>query len=545
MLPASLLWGLSLRRAPGGALKWQGEYASYFRGHRVAILPDNDMPGGRHAVQVAQSLHGIARTVRIVPLPNLEPKGDVSDWLDAGGTTNALTSLIEAAADFGNSEDTGPIGDPARLPREPVGVIAANVQPERVVWLSPGRLAAGKATMLDGDPGLGKSTLSLEWAARITRGDALPGGKPSDPRGVVVLSAEDGIADSIVPRLMAAGADLSRVFILTGIATANDEDDAVTVPSGLDAVERAIHDMDAALVVIDPLVAFLGGDVNSNRDQDVRRAMKPLATMLERTGCAGLLLRHLNKATGGLAVYRGVGSIGIIGAARFGLLAARDPDDDNARIIAPVKVNIGPESPALRYRLVVVPETGVARIEWDSAPVTFDAGALLAAAAGGDEEDGEPSALGEAQDWLRTFLKDGQQRAPGVIAQARKDGIAERTLHRAKKALGIQSRRDGPDWVWLPPASNRGKGVDGSLSRSVGNVGNLDENPRHNTKNEHCQHCQGRQHCQDCQGLRDGNVGAVPADCGRPTLCRHLGPCPAWQQAGVCALASGAMEAAS
>jgi hypothetical protein len=182
------------------------------------------------------------------------------------------------------------------------------------------------------------------------------------------------------------------VFIMTGVRAPDGGEDAVALPSDLTAVEQAIADIDAALLIVDPLMAYLGADTNAHRDQDVRRALAPLAAMLERTKCAGLLIRHLNKAQAGSPLYRGGGSIGIIGAARFGLLVARDPEDDEARILAPTKCNIGPHPPALRFRLEGVSGTDVARVVWDDRPVTIDATGLLAAA--GDDE--ERSALGEA-----------------------------------------------------------------------------------------------------------------------------------------------------
>ena len=214
----------------------------------------------------------------------------------------------------------------------------------------------------------------------------------------------------MVPRLTAAGADLARVYIMQGVRAADGELDPVTLPGALAAIERAIRGHDAALLIVDPLMAYLGADTNAHRDQDVRRALAPLATLLDRTGCAGLLIRHLNKAQTSAALYRGGGSIGIIGAARFGLLVAKDPEDAAARILAPTKCNIGPEPPALRYRLEGVPGSDAARVAWDAAPVSANAADLLAGS-----DDANRSELGEARDWLKDFLSGGaagRRRAP-------------------------------------------------------------------------------------------------------------------------------------
>jgi RecA-family ATPase len=154
----------------------------------------------------------------------------------------------------------------------PVGKRASEIKPERVSWLWRGRLACGKLTVLDADPGTGKSTLTMEVAARVSRGEALPGGTASTPGGVIVVSAEDGPADTIVPRLIAARADLDQVFIMEGSERPDGQFAPVSIPGGLDAIEKAIWDYRAALVILDPLMALLGGDVGANRDQDVRRA---------------------------------------------------------------------------------------------------------------------------------------------------------------------------------------------------------------------------------------------------------------------------------
>jgi hypothetical protein len=390
---------------------------------------------------------------------------------------------------------------------EPIGTLARDVAPERVSWLWRGRLALGKISLIDGDPGLGKSTAALDIAARVTDDRPLPGsGVASAARGVVVLSAEDGAADTIVPRLMAAGADLGRVFIMTGVRASDGTEEAVTVPGSLAAVERAITDLDAALLIVDPLMAYLGTDTNSNRDQDVRRALAPLAAMLERTACAGWLIRHLNKAQAVAALYRGGGSIGIIGAARFGLLVAADPDDADARILAPLKCNIGPSPPALRYRLIGVPGTDVARVEWDTESVSFDAAGLLAAAAGGDEDR---SALQEAAEWLTDYLAGGPKPADDALRDSRKDGIAERTLRRAKSLVGVQSRRTDGDTAWRWHLPDTAKDGQPHNAGSLGNLGNVEKNTRNGAANpihDGCQHGQDGQGCQHGHSLGNGHL---------------------------------------
>lgn len=320
-------------------------------------------------------------------------------------------------------------------------VYLSEVKPERLAWLSRGRLAVGKLTILDGDPGLGKSTLLADWSARVTRGEALPDGEAGAPRGVVLLSAEDGLADTIRPRMEAAGADLNRVLALQAVPDEEEPDGAgrlPIIPDDLYYIEQLVEHAKAALVIVDPLMAYLGADTNAHRDQDVRRALAPLAQLAERTGAAVMLVRHLNKAQSANVLYRGGGSIGIIGAARFGLLVAADPDDADRRILAPTKSNLARQPTALAFRLAPVPDSDVARVEWLGA-TAHTAAALLY-----DTRDGEArSERDDAKTWLRDVLSEGPLSATDVLQLADQARIAHRTLKRAKSELGVRSQRSG------------------------------------------------------------------------------------------------------
>ena len=206
------------------------------------------------------------------------------------------------------------------------GILASDVEPEKVCWFWQRRMPLGKLTVLDGDPGAGKSTICLDVAARASTGRAMPDGTPGVEGGAVILSAEDGAADTIVPRLGLAGADLTRILLLQNLET-NEGPRPVILPDDLDEVRVAIHRVGAVLVVVDPLMAMLTGAVDAHRDQDVRRALLPLANLAEETGVAIVVVRHLIKGMGSNPLYRGGGSIGIIGAARSGLLVMLDPED--------------------------------------------------------------------------------------------------------------------------------------------------------------------------------------------------------------------------
>jgi RecA-family ATPase len=172
----------------------------------------------------------------------------------------------------------------------------ADVARERVTWLWRGYLPVGKVVVLDGDPGLGKSTVTADLAARITIGKPMPDGSGGgDPGAVVLASAEDGLADTIRPRLELAGADLTRVTVVEHLELPNGSTVPLELPGDLEVLEAVVRDVGAALVTIDPLMAFLAGTVNANRDQDVRRALHPVKEVAERTGAAFLVVRHLGQ----------------------------------------------------------------------------------------------------------------------------------------------------------------------------------------------------------------------------------------------------------
>ncbi|MBM0232885.1 AAA family ATPase [Micromonospora sp. STR1_7] len=331
----------------------------------------------------------------------------------------------------------------------------SDVKREHIDWLWQGYIARGKLHVIDGDPGLGKSTATADLAARITAGKPWPDGQPGcTPAGVVLLSAEDGLGDTIRPRLEAAGADLDRVVALTGI-TSWDEDAGElyermpALPGDIGRIRAAVEQVGAALVIIDPLMAYLGGDVNSHRDQDVRRALAPLAKMAEETGAAIKLIRHNTKGGGNNALYRGGGSIGIIGAARLGFTFARDPEDEHRVIVACTKANITAIPQSLAYRLVDSPDHGCARVEWHDGPVGYTAADLLAAS---HESADDRDDRNDAAAWLRGYLLDnaGEAEAGSVLKAGEKAGFQKHTLQRARKRAGVKSEKAAFDagWMW-------------------------------------------------------------------------------------------------
>ncbi len=443
--------GLVATTNPGGALKWRDRYNDPLVGRHVAVLADNDKIGLQHAKDVARRLKSIAASIAVVELPELPPKGDVVEWIAAGGTRDQLEALVASARE-------------AQQPRGPAVLVRlSDVQSERLSWVWPGYLPVGKLVMIDGDPGLGKSTVTLDWIARITRGLPFPGAAGlAAPAGAVLLTLEDGLGDTIRPRLEAAGADLTRVVALRGVMKKGVEQ-IPALPDDLGSIEAAIASVGARMVVIDPIIAYLGGGVDSHRDQDVRRALGPLAQLAERLGVTIVLVRHLNKTQGGSAIYRGGGSIGMIGAARLGLMVARDPDDAKARVLSVVKSNLAAEAPSLRYRLESMP-SGVARVAWlGESPYSADD--LLR---GETKDEHQAPTLHAAVRFLREVLARGPVKFTEIDRMAKADLHAYTTLQRAATELGVEKKRIGFGasgyYEWSlpgeePPPPNAGPGA--------------------------------------------------------------------------------------
>lgn len=316
----------------------------------------------------------------------------------------------------------------------------SDVMPERVQWLWPGRIALGRTTLLVGDPGLGKSLASLDIAARVTCGATWPDGSPNvlGPRGVVLVTCEDGIADTVVPRLIAAGGDRARAVSLT-------LDDL----SRVSLIERAIREVgDASLVVVDPISALLG-PIDSHKMGEVRALMGRLYRITQATGVALLAVSHLSKGGGTSAVYRITGSLGFVAAARAAYLVARDPSDREQRLYVPIKNNLGRDSEGLRYMVVQQEGADAPCIAWGTEPVSVSADEAL-----GVDQPARKSKRADATEWLRAFLTDnGPTPVADVEREAESAGLSWSTVRRAQQALEITPRKRGfkGPWCWALP----------------------------------------------------------------------------------------------
>ncbi len=325
-----------------------------------------------------------------------------------------------------------------------------DLQSRPLSWLWPGRLALGKLAMLDGDPGLGKSLVTLDLCARLSKGRAFPDGAAGPGRAAaIVLNGEDSAEDTIRPRLQALGADLKRVFVLRAEDTSAGL--SLRLPEHTAVLDDALAQTRARLLVIDPIVAFLDPRIQSSNDASVRRALAPLAELADRHGAAVLLVRHLNKSSGRSPIYRGGGSIGFLAACRSGWLIARDPEQPAHCVLAQVKNNLAPPQPSLAYQ-VDKGESEVLSLSW-LGPTDWTAAQLLAGVPRNPPRRLTPRE--RAREFLEGFLRDGPRTSRDIWSAALPLGLTERTLERVKQELSIRSVRVCPDGqrlsYWLLP----------------------------------------------------------------------------------------------
>ncbi|WP_265104937.1 AAA family ATPase [Ruminococcus turbiniformis] len=326
-----------------------------------------------------------------------------------------------------------------------------SVKVEQIEWLLYPFIPFGKVTIIQGDPGEGKTTMVLQIIAKLTRGEpillnkksqkeaqqdseenlkqeVLSQDNPIQPVNVIYQTAEDGLGDTIKPRLLAAGADCSRVLVI------DDREQPLTM---LDVrLEEAIMQTKARMVVLDPIQGFLGTDVDMHRANEIRPLMKRMAVLAEKYHCAIILIGHMNKNSNGKSSYRGFRSIDFQAAARSVLIVGRLKDEPETRVMCHVKSSLAPEGKSVAFRLGK--ETGFQWIgEYD-----ISADDLLS----GDAR-GQKSRI--AKEFLLDILADGGMAQKKIEEEASKQGIKKKTLRNAKQELEIDSVKRGNQWFWI------------------------------------------------------------------------------------------------
>ena len=323
---------------------------------------------------------------------------------------------------------------------------AAEIPPEKVEWLWPDRLARGKHTCIAGDPGTGKSQLSIAIIATVTTAGKWPCGEGRTPLGnAIVLSAEDGASDTIVPRLLAAGADLDRVHVVSAVHDANGWR-ALNLQHDLELLERKIAEVgNVALVVVDPVSSYLG-KTDSHKNSEVRGVLEPLSEMAERTRVAILSVTHFSKGSANnttKALHRFIGSIAFTGAPRTAFAVIEDAEQDGRRLFLHAKNNLARAPQGLAFRLeqrLVGDGIVASRILWEAEPVAITANEALAADAAGSETR---TAKADAMEFLRAALASGPVPAAEVNRMAREHGLTVKAIRSARETLRVTIERDG------------------------------------------------------------------------------------------------------
>ena len=312
----------------------------------------------------------------------------------------------------------------------------ADVERENVTWMWQGFLPHKKLVIVDGMPGVGKSTLTADIAAKVSTGATFPCGTENRARGVLFLAVEDGVADTIRPRVEAAGGDVERVYAMSGVEIQGQES-APDLSKHIEIIRNLVIEHDIGLIIIDPIMALLGANVDSYRDQDVRSITTPLARLAEELDVIVLVVRHPNKSISSNALMRGGGSMAFIGAARVGWVVGKDPSDESRRILAIAKSNLAMMADSLQFQLVTDEQFGCARIEWlGKSMVSAD---ILYSEPNQDERN----QTDEAMEWLQDFLGDSEIDNKDVKRKATEAGISEKALRRAREKLDVRVIRRG------------------------------------------------------------------------------------------------------
>ena len=302
------------------------------------------------------------------------------------------------------------------------------VSVEEVQWLWYPYIPYGKLTIIHGDPGEGKTTLILRLAALLSRGESLPcDDRPQQPVKIIYQTAEDGLGDTVKPRLIAGNADCSQIKVI-------DESEACLTLLD-ERVEQAIAQTGARVMILDPLQAYVGASLDINRANEVRTVLSQLGKVAERYKCAVILVGHLNKAQGAKNQYRGLGSIDFQAAARSVLVVGRVKDKPEIRVMAHEKSSLAPEGQPIAFELST--DNG---FKWlGHYDISIDD--LLSGASREKKSD-------MAESLIRECLSDGRYPQQALMNKAKHMGISKRIVDEAKKRLNVQSVKDGSQWLW-------------------------------------------------------------------------------------------------
>ncbi len=442
-------FGLELGDAILGALLLEGRIP---KGAACRLTPDMFSPS-RH--RIARAILTVNERIGACDFPAVQE--ELTRNGEGIDTVMQATELAEAVPSAAHLEAH------IRLLLERVGVDSltgpilvslADIQPEPISWLWPGRIPLGKLTLIVGDPGLGKSFLLVDMAARISVEAPWPDGGTSPKGKVILLTAEDGLADTVRPRLDAMGGNPAYVVALKGVRRKGAHGSGITewglnLAKDINEIEAAIEETGAIMVGIDPLSAYLGR-TDSYKDAEVRGLLAPLAALAERRNVAVVGIMHLSKDSQRRALYRAQGSLAFVAAARAVFVVTTDQDNPDRRLFLPLKLNVAAKPPGLAFNIPYDP-AGPSRLVWSTDTVEIDVEDAL-----GDPqfpEDREEQRT--AASFLWDLLADGDVLSKDVFRLARENGFSDKAIRKARGALAIKPRREGfgrdGRWYWGLP----------------------------------------------------------------------------------------------
>ena len=311
------------------------------------------------------------------------------------------------------------------------------IDPKEVEWLWEPFIPFSMITIMEGDPGVGKSFLAMQLAAQISIGGELPEGQKLDRGRVLYLSAEDDAAYTIRPRIDAMGGDPTRIRVQGDFLSLDEK--------GLAALMREVRRKPPDLLILDPLFAYVPSGQDMYKPNVIRQLLSFLKDIAETGETAVLIVRHLTKAKHDKAIYRGGGSMDVIGAARSAFLVCEHPNDSSTKLVVHIKHNIAVRGQTQTYE-IYSEDGGMATLNWlGPSDITIDD--LISS------EGGTPkmSALDDAIQFLRVFLKHGPEATTKVEKEAAARDISEKTLERARRSLGVVSKKKGKSWVLSLP----------------------------------------------------------------------------------------------
>lgn len=332
----------------------------------------------------------------------------------------------------------------------------SSVDPKPIKWLHPGRIPRGKITIIAGDPDVGKTFLTLDIAARVSTGEDWPDGSKNEQGEVLLLSAEDDLADTIVPRLLSANADLDQIHALPTITkfdpkTKKSLEVVPTLTKDFEVLRNEISINKPKLLIIDPINAYLPG-VDTHRDAELRsKVFAPLKKLAEEFDLAIICVMHLNKGSSQNAKHRVSGSIAYVASSRATWIVVTDNDDNKRKLMIPTKFNIGTKPDGLAYK-IIENKDGEPIIEWEEDPIEINADEAL------QPESSHASEREMAKEFLLEILRDGAVPSKTIKAESEEMSISGRTLQRAKSDLKVKAFRKGKDgvqgggiWYWILP----------------------------------------------------------------------------------------------